>query len=1110
MDKQKMIDVFIKVYDRPHYQWKNFAQVCDYIEGKTDTLDENLLQGKKQYFYYEEWMREELYKENAETAKRILLVLSKVRRDGIMSGPYRILQDTKMLLRIGYTFDTVIENAVTKIKDISVETLYELAGVLLEECPEESIHYTDGLLKEHAGTSGGFMERLINKLKPTPEQTKISREVFLALYMAVELIKKDAKTYNNYLDIIINKTDKQNGLYIIELLFQSYMLSPILKERLQKQLATNTQAAQLVLNHVGDKEMIPFLNSIEAVRWPYYYCMMISLRSDVNRQAIFTKLYAEDKETFMQLFDKLGTSTIPGEYMYVPYLFTIYLLNEGEKPANSEATQRAEQCGKAMAGMIATFAQQYTGSSSTIDTLALLDNSVPVKDAVKARIKYTRNLGWGVSEHIIPGFSLLYEHISLARRFIWLLLEQANSVEQNMENRGYVIGLFLASRKEWLSIDPKESIQTLLDSEADFGVRDVFAAYCWAHTEWRGTYRNLFSTTVTPELIKQHKEEAMELFTSGKMEIEELLVWADLLYGTVKVDDYGPLLALLGNKSKKLRKKAEELMEALETEVRPLLEAGMPKMKGDALAAAKRLIKKWDNDRKYGANFTFTDNQMVMDFCADNYDKDNQKQISWIPEDMLTDVRFADLSEKAPLVVIQYLLSEYLSLEEPYKIKICDKVVDMLHRPDLQSVFENIYLYWKDNGAEAKKKMFMVPYCIYASDTQILALRTQLKDWAEASRGAIAAFVVNAIAMNGGSVALMMIDAMATKFPNNQVKNAAKAAFSFAAKALEIPEDVLSDKIVPTLGFNKEGEKVLDYGSRTFTITLMPDFSLSIRDDEKQKNIKSMPSPGVNDDAVKATAAKKEFSELKKQIKATVQAQTNRLEKVIMNGRRWKADAWSELFVENPIMHKFATGLIWGAYEDSTLLETFRYMDDGTFNTVNEDEYALPDHVAITLIHPCELSDETLAQWKEQLDDYEVVQPLPQLTMSVPELAKEEMDNNNKIVRYKGTMPLSGKIAGLAKKYNMVRGEVWDGGSYTCFHWVDKYLNIAAQLNFEYMYMGQDYDEDVTLNEVVFYRLPEDGTVVEEPAANLILNPNNVPQRFVCSVIGVFDTLKEN
>ncbi|MDR2917227.1 MAG: DUF4132 domain-containing protein, partial [Tannerella sp.] len=474
-----------------------------------------------------------------------------------------------------------------------------------------------------------------------------------------------------------------------------------------------------------------------------------------------------------------------------------------------------------------------------------------------------------------------------------------------------------------------------------------------------------------------------------------------------------------------------------------------------------------------------------------------------------SDIRFSDLSEKAPSVVLKYLLSEYMSLEEPYKIKICDKVAVMLHPQDLQNALENIYRLWLDQGADAKRKMVMVPYCIYGSDSQILKLRQQLQAWGDASRGALAAFVVNAIAMNGGSVALMMIDSISTKFPNKQVKNAAITAFSFAAKALEVPEDVLSDKIVPTLGFNKEGERVFDYGGRTFKVTLMPDFSLTIFDDDKQKSIKSMPSPGANDDAVKANAAKKDFSELKKQIKATVQAQTNRLEKVLMNGRQWTSAAWNELFVENPIMHRFATGLVWGVYEDGLLKDTFRYMDDGTFNTVDEDEYVIPDAAKISLVHPIELPGEILARWKEQLDDYEIVQPLPQLTAPLVTLADKDIAGKE-VVRYNGTVAKSGKISGIAKKYNLIRGEVWDAGSYNCFHWVDYCLNLAAMLNFDYMYMGQEYDDDATLGTLVFYRLDEDQKTNDEPKNNAILAPSAVPARFVSSVVGVLDSLLDS
>lgn len=1090
MDKQKMLEQFRQKYDNPYYEWKNFTHVLDYIEGKTDQLDEDLLKGKKSYVWYDEWMIKALYgneEDSIETAKRILLIISRIRRDGLISGSYRVVEDAKMLLLIGYDFQTLVKQSVVKFRDISTTDLAKLAALFIDYKLQESVEMADRLLTDE-------VEKLI-------EQRKATREIYLALYLAVELMLKDSETYSRYLPVILSLSERLGGNYIIQLLYQAYSLSPSLKEKLRQELATNTKAASIVLDNTGE-EMIPFLDKIEAVRWSYYYCLMkgFNYNHTINRQEVFSKLYEEDKETFTQLYQRLASSNSSDDYMYVPYMLAILL-------KNGEGREEVEKSGTLWLGMLKYLLSSYTEKDYN-NLSQMVDEKVSLKEALSEPIRYQRAFSWGVSEHILTGFALLYDYSSRVRRIIHLLLEHINLSAKNHHNPDYVIFYFLKARKEWLAIEPEKSLHVLFDSEADYQVEDAFATYCFAFTMWGDDYQHLMAEAVNPGFIQQYKEKALELLTSGKLDIEETLVWLNLIYEVSGFKEYKPLIDLLGHKSKKLRKKAEELIGAIESDVRPMLEERFPNMKGDVLAATKRLIKKWDNDRKYGADFAFTDSKMLVEFCMDNYDKDNHKFISWIPEDFLKEVRFLDMNEKAPQVVMEYLLSEYLSLEEPYRIKVCDKVVAMLHRPDLQAALLNIYQYWKDNGAEAKKKMLMVPYCIYASDTQILALRTQLKDWAEASRGALAAFVVNAIALNGGSVALMMIDGLGTKFPNSQVKNAAKAAFAFAAKMLEVPEDVLSDRIVPTLGFNKEGEKILDYGSRTFTVTLLPDFSLSVFDNDKQKKIKSMPSPGANDDQIKATAAKKEFSEIKKQIKATVQTQTDRLEKVLMNGRRWKAEAWNELFVENPIMHRFATSLIWGAYKGDVLEETFRYMEDGTFNTVDENEYALPEDVTITLVHPCELTEENLEQWKEQLNDYEVIQPLPQLTMSVSELKPEEI-SNKKIIRYVGTSTESGKIAGLAKKYNMVRGDVLDGGSYVCFHWVDKFLNMAAQLNFEYMWMGQEYNESVSLGEVIFYRLTEDGDVLEEPGTNLILDPVEVPQRFVCSVMGVFDRLKQ-
>ena len=90
-------------------------------------------------------------------------------------------------------------------------------------------------------------------------------------------------------------------------------------------------------------------------------------------------------------------------------------------------------------------------------------------------------------------------------------------------------------------------------------------------------------------------------------------------------------------------------------------ESGLSKLKGDALAAGKRIIKRWDNERKFGADFTFT-KESVVEYCNDNFDKDNQKFIAWIPEDMFTDVRFADMTEKAPAIVTRYIPVSYTHL----------------------------------------------------------------------------------------------------------------------------------------------------------------------------------------------------------------------------------------------------------------------------------------------------------------------------------------------------------------------------------------------------------------------------------------------------------------
>lgn len=124
-----------------------------------------------------------------------------------------------------------------------------------------------------------------------------------------------------------------------------------------------------------------------------------------------------------------------------------------------------------------------------------------------------------------------------------------------------------------------------------------------------------------------------------------------------------------------------------------------------------------------------------------------------------------------------------------------------------------------------------------------------------------------------------------------------------------------------------------------------------------------------------------------------------------------------ELFTKKPVMHPFAIGLIWGIYKEETITGSFRYMEDGSFNTVDEEELELPEDAVIGLIHPIEFSKEERDAWKEQLEDYEIIQPVEQLDRTVYLISEEEV-GQKAVERFEGVilndLSLIGKCSLLA------------------------------------------------------------------------------------------------
>ncbi|MBR4026517.1 MAG: DUF4132 domain-containing protein, partial [Lachnospiraceae bacterium] len=392
-----------------------------------------------------------------------------------------------------------------------------------------------------------------------------------------------------------------------------------------------------------------------------------------------------------------------------------------------------------------------------------------------------------------------------------------------------------------------------------------------------------------------------------------------------------------------------------------------------------------------------------------------------------------------------YMKAILIAYADMSKLGINADAVELAKDLDSNELSEYMLLVWSrwlELRADTKKKWVLYATAIHGGEAIIPVIYKQIQEWPKHSRGAIAEVAIKALALNGSSMALLQINELASKSKYRQVRMAADDAFEYAAEQFGITRGELEDRIVPNFGFNQDRERVFDYGTRTFTVSLTSALELVVTD-QKGKQLKNLPAPGKKDDERKAKAAHAEYKQLKKQLETVIKTQKVRLERIFATQRLWQADKWKELFVNNPIMHQFAIGLVWGRYEEEQLQETFRYMEDGSFNTVDEDEYEFPEIGMIGLVHPIELSEEDLEAWKEQLSDYEITQPISQLERPIYELSEEEK-MQKELTRYQGeNVAYYSMMKLLEMGWSM--GEIYDGGITDIFYRRDG--KFAVQLN---------------------------------------------------------------
>ncbi|WP_440148252.1 BspA family leucine-rich repeat surface protein [Brachyspira intermedia] len=342
--------------------------------------------------------------------------------------------------------------------------------------------------------------------------------------------------------------------------------------------------------------------------------------------------------------------------------------------------------------------------------------------------------------------------------------------------------------------------------------------------------------------------------------------------------------------------------------------------------------------------------------------KKDEKKVSYIEN---CNVLIKDKSRIVDIKVIKYIYFKYLELKRDiYYLLEINSIIGLLDRESFLNFAKNIYI-------ETYKEAAAVVYGLYGGDEALREIYKKEKD--------SNFFLIILSSVKTTEYSIKLLYDIYSKTKKSELRENAFNLINKISKEIGLDIGDLELKFSSNLGFDSRGEKIIN---DNYKLILNADYSVNIFDIKNNKELKAVPRDFTE-------TAKEEIKYIKKEIPKVIKKLSLSLTKLLMYEKKYNYNFFKEVFIDNPIMNKFSSSLIWNLYDkDCNFITTFRYSNDGSYSNCDDEEVEINDDSFISLASPAEMDDETINKWKRQLEDYELVQPINQLTII-------KLDKNN-------------------------------------------------------------------------------------------------------------------
>lgn len=350
-----------------------------------------------------------------------------------------------------------------------------------------------------------------------------------------------------------------------------------------------------------------------------------------------------------------------------------------------------------------------------------------------------------------------------------------------------------------------------------------------------------------------------------------------------------------------------------------------------------------------------------------------------------------------------------------------DQVVAATNRRSLADFGWDVFTAWLLAGGPVKDQWAMTALGYLGDDSTVAKIGPHLQAWPGESQSKRSVTGLEVLSGIGTDQALMMLNTLASRAKFKGLKQAADERLTRLADERALTRDQLDDLLAPDLGLDEAGTLVLDFGPRQFTVGFDEDLAPFVRDQDGTR-LKALPRASQGDDAIKAKQASTAWQQLRKQATAVAGDQIKRLERAMVDQRRWNESDFGAVLVKHPLIRHLVTRIAWGVFDDGATSPTdvFRVAEDGSYASIDDEVFELGEGAQIGIPHPLALDADVLATLSALFTDYELAQPFPQLAREVERFTEAEAASTQ-LVRYANTAIPERRVFGL-----LHRG--WRGG----------------------------------------------------------------------------------